>query len=456
MRQRAPATIATVAVICTATWFCASLSSATVQAAEFRGGDKIVVEAEETIDDDFYVAGQEVRIDGTIKGDLVVYAAVVYVNGTVEGDLIAVGQTIVIDGSVGDTARIAGQVLKVGEKGQVSGDLLAAGYSLECAPGSAIQGELVYAGYQALLEGTISRDVLAVVNNCQLTGTVEGDMDLKVGAEPGQAQPNQFGPPPPVPMPNVPVGLTITETARVAGKLKYQSREEGLIDPTARLEGPVEHTQPPVQQVRQPKPEEIALGHLKRLAALLVIGLVAIIVAPRFTVGLSENARSRPVASFLWGVVAFFAVIGTIVAVIVATIALPVLFAWATLSELSGVSLAVGILSAIGLMGGFWFFTSYLAYVVVSLMVGRLVIRGERANQLAWRVLALVIGLVVLVGLTAIPYYVGVVIAWIAVLFGLGALWMWIFGARPVPGAPSTPPQATAPPATKTSPASTG
>jgi cytoskeletal protein CcmA (bactofilin family) len=443
-----------VAVICSATWLCVLPRSASVRAAEFRGGDKVVVEADEVIEDDLYVFGQEVRIDGTVEGDLVAYAAVLYVNGAVEGDLIAAGQTIVIDGTVGDTTRIAGQVLRVGEKGQVTGDLIAAGFSLECAPGSIVLGDLVYGGYQALLAGTISRNVLASMDRLRLAGTVEGDMNLKVSAEPGQA-PQSFGPPPPVPFPNIPVGLTITETARVAGKLKYQSPEEADISSDAHVEGPIEYSTPPVRQVRKPGPAEIALGHARRLAALLVIGLVAIVIAPRFTVGLSENARSRPLASFLWGVVAFFAVIGTIVAVLVATIALPILFASATLSELSGVSLAVGILSAIGLIGGFWFFTSYLASIVVSLMVGRLVIRGERANHLGWRVLALVIGLIVLVGLTAIPYYVGLVIAWIVVVLGLGALWMWLFGARPVPGASPTPrlaPQAVAPRATTTPP----
>jgi hypothetical protein len=41
------------------------------QAADARGGDQVVIGRDEVINDDLYVAGNTVTIDGTVKGDVV-------------------------------------------------------------------------------------------------------------------------------------------------------------------------------------------------------------------------------------------------------------------------------------------------------------------------------------------------------------------------------------------------
>ena len=79
---------------------------------------------------------------------------------------------IVISGSVDDDVRIAGQILKVEEGGSIGDDLIAAAFSLECALGSSVDGELSYSGYQARLRGEIEGDVQAAVANCEIAGRV--------------------------------------------------------------------------------------------------------------------------------------------------------------------------------------------------------------------------------------------------------------------------------------------
>ncbi|MCK4331752.1 MAG: hypothetical protein KAW81_04245, partial [Dehalococcoidia bacterium] len=46
------------------------LTSAPVLAADLRSGDTITVASGEVVDDDLYIAGESIVIDGTISGDL--------------------------------------------------------------------------------------------------------------------------------------------------------------------------------------------------------------------------------------------------------------------------------------------------------------------------------------------------------------------------------------------------
>jgi cytoskeletal protein CcmA (bactofilin family) len=126
-------------------------------AGETLSGEEVVIGADEVIEDDLYVAANEVIVEGTIGGDLVAVGNSVTVNGTVEGDLIAAGQSVEVAGQVDDDVRIAGQALLLSEGAFIEDDLIAAGYSLENEPESSVGGVLWYAGYQALLAGSVGR-----------------------------------------------------------------------------------------------------------------------------------------------------------------------------------------------------------------------------------------------------------------------------------------------------------
>src|SRR5438552_14013109 len=95
-------------------------------AADFRSADDFVVKADETIDDDLYVCARSIRIDGTVDGDLIGWAQEITINGTIKGSLIVGGQTIVLNGEAYN-ARLAAQVIKLGPKARLDGDLLAGG-----------------------------------------------------------------------------------------------------------------------------------------------------------------------------------------------------------------------------------------------------------------------------------------------------------------------------------------
>lgn len=154
---------------------------------ETRSGQEVRIGPDEVVGDDLYVTANEVVVDGTIEGDLVAFGRSITVNGMVEGDLIAAGQTVEVGGTVEDDARIAGQALLLGGGASVGDDLLAAGYSLENVPDSTVEGTLLYAGYQALLAGSVGEDFRAAANGVQLDGEVAGDVNVEVDGESGAA-----------------------------------------------------------------------------------------------------------------------------------------------------------------------------------------------------------------------------------------------------------------------------
>src|SRR5215210_454747 len=215
-------------------------------AVETRSGDEVVIGPDEVLDDDLYVTANRVVVDGTIRGDLVAFGQSITVDGTVEGDLIAAGQTVEVGGTVEDDTRIAGQALLLGGGASVADDLLAAGYSLENEPDSTVGGTLLYAGYQALLAGSVGEDFSAAANGVQLDGEVAGDVNVEADGESGAAP--VFTPVAGVGIPTVESGLTLPSLARVGGDLTYQSSAEAQIDPGAQVEGEVISEERPAEE----------------------------------------------------------------------------------------------------------------------------------------------------------------------------------------------------------------
>src|SRR5690606_14682587 len=137
-------------------------------AADFRGGDRVVIAADQVINDDLYVSGNEIVIDGTVKGDVYAIGQTITINGTVDYDVIAAAQTLTINGKVGSDARLAAQAIILGENAEIARSLLSAAFSLETRPNSRIGNDLLFAAYQALLAGTVGKDVVAGANGIEL------------------------------------------------------------------------------------------------------------------------------------------------------------------------------------------------------------------------------------------------------------------------------------------------
>lgn len=407
------------------------------QAFEGRAGDTVVIAAGEVIDDDLYVGAGSFTLEGAVKGDLVVVGSTIEINGTVEGDLMAAGQSVTVNGVVMDDARIAGAVLTLRGNAQIADDVIGAGYSLETQAGSSVGGDLVFGGYQALLAGDIEEDVSAGAGGLALRGSVGGNVDADVG-EPGDQppfSPFMFMPGMPA-VPSVSPGLTVGEGAKVGGNLDYTSAAEVDI-PAGSVAGEITRQAPVVEAEEEaPSPTVQLLDHLRRFVALLLVGLLMLWLVPAGTQRVADVLQARLLPSLGWGVVSIAAVILAFLVILVAMILLAVVLGFVTLDNLVGIVIVLGLLALFVLAVLFAIAVAYVTKIAVSFSGGRLILARLNPEWAGGRVWPLVVGLVIFVILTAIPW-LGGLINLVVVLLGLGVL--WLLGRESLRQRPATP-----------------
>lgn len=387
---------------------------------QFQAGQTITIGPDIVRDDDIYLAGETITIEGTIRGDAVVAGRWITINGTVEGDVIAAGQTIAIKGKVGDDLRLAAQVVQIGENTQIGDDAIAAGFSLETQTNSNIGGNLNFFGAQALLTGRIAQNLKGAMGALELGGTVERDVEVIVVGQ-DKINPSVFGRESSLPIPDISPGLTLTDSAIIGGKLSYQSPREATIAEGAQVNGPIEYER--IEVVTQPTPTEIVLAQLRRLIALTLFAWLGFKFLPNWMPTLATMIQNRPWPSLGWGIVTVFVVGASSVAILIGIFILVFLLAL-TLSNLIFPVLSLGLLVYFTLLIGLFIFTSYVSPIAVSFLGGSWLVEKITPHQSPKAFSSSMVGLVVLVILTAIPLLGGLLDLFIALL-GLGALWLW-------------------------------
>jgi hypothetical protein len=384
----------------------ALFSLPTALAGEGRTDEVVHIKADEVINDDLFASGREVIIDGVVKGDLMATGQSVTVNGTVEGDLLAAAQAVTINGEVSDDLRTGAMVILI--NGTVGDDVLVGGFSLENGPESTIGGDLFVGGLQALIEGEIAGDIRGGTGGMKISGNVGGDIDVEVGEDTGGPSPANFmGSIPNIPpLPVVPQGLAIDDNASVAGNVTYRGPARGDVQEAA-VSGEVEF----IQQEGEAADRGIGFGNwlwdqIQRLLRLLLIGALAVWLAPTFIGAASQKLSERLWPSLGWGVL-------TPIIVLIG------------LALLGLISLLVGFPTLVfgTLIFGFLLIFFYLGAIVVGQSLGRWILKKigpARAGSAMWTTLT---GLVVVWLLTVIPI-LGLIIGFFVALFGVGGLWL--------------------------------
>jgi hypothetical protein len=231
-------------------------------------------------------------------------------------------------------------------------------------------------------------------------------------------------------MPQIPLGLTIGDTAKIGGNLSYRSTKTGQIGKDARIAGQVQYTNIEVDRVyaesKNPVNSVLAIvWQIQRLLALLLIGWALLRWVPRWTQGLAETIQTQPWQCLGWGAVGAIAVVPTAITIFLVIALLGTLFAL-TLPMFVPPLIGVGFLTYIALSLGLTLIVAYLAPILVSLLGGQRLMQLLRPMETR-QIAILGIGLIMFVILTAIPV-LGWVISLIASLFGLGAIWVSLRG----------------------------
>lgn len=383
-----------------------------------EGGD-VVIDADEVIEDDLYVAAERFVLEGTITGDLVVAGQSIVIDGTVEGDLIAAGRDITLNGSVMDDIRMAGAALTIGSGALVGDDLVATGYSLEAREESGIGGNVIFAGKQALIGGTVGEDMRFAGVGLSLQGTIEGDVQAAVGTpDQGEAEfiPEFFGQDMP-PVPEVENGLRLGKDASIGGDLEYASEDHIATIPPEQVGGTIEQVRAPdFDFADEPSFFGQLLYHVQRL---LLLALVAVVLAWWFPVKLRRLAsriETKPLPTVGWGIVILVGVPLALVGVMIVFGILAIVLGF--------MAFGLGLMLILPVLLTFLVVVFYLAKVVVGYLGGRMLLarfKPELSEGVIWPAL---VG-VVLVGVLTIIPAVGGILNLLVMVAGLGALWLF-------------------------------
>ncbi len=345
---------------------------------KFRSGNSITIPANETVPHDLYVAGNTVRIDGPIDGDLFVAGSTVDVTGPVTGDLFVAGGTVTISSSVGRHLRVVGGTVTV--SGPVQLDLMAGAGTLTIGRDAHIGGDLIFSASTTTMAGTVDGSVLGSAQSYAKAGSVGGSQEVTI-------------------------------------------------------------SQPQQHQASAPSVGRRLLDQVERYLGILLVGALSLWSARKFTQSVAARLRERPLASLGFGALGSVGLlallIGLFIGMLVLAIPLGLLgFGRLVVALVLGVLLGSAVLSYLFLLVAL-----FLAAVVVGLTLGQLILERINPRLAEMPYVALLLGVIIVVALTAIPV-VGGLLDVVVVFLGLGALMLRFQRSRgvPVPAATALPP----------------
>jgi hypothetical protein len=373
----------------------------------------------EVVENDAFLAGTTVRVDGDVVGDLFAGGAFVEVNGNVDGSLFAVGQNVVINGSIGGTVYVAAVTLDLGPEAETGKNVYFIGASVATAEGAEVGRDLVVASMGANLSGEIGRNTVGMIGPWEL---FKWFMDL-IGRpvfEPGassstpgssfrvESQPVQFSgfiPQLNALLPGISLNSVPGETGKIISADQPAQSSSGIDSEavTAWLRGVVEE-----------------------YITLLIFGLIAIWLFASFLKRSGEKLEEKPLKSTGIGLLALVisvALIGVVLLVFLLILMLGIGLGALGLWDLAWAVWGVGF-SSMGL--AFWLsllFVSYGTKIIVAFLVGTLILRRLAPKSLQYKILPLLLGLLIYVLLAWVPYF-GWVVAILVNAIGLGAAWL--------------------------------
>jgi hypothetical protein len=419
-----------------------------------------VIKEGEVVNDDVFLTGENVVMDGEVKGILFAFGNTVTVNGSVDGDVICAGSNIVINGQVTGNVFCGGQALDF--NGAVSGSLLGAGsslnlgsnasigrnaflasFGLESQPGSKVTRDLYYGGYQAILSGEVGKDLNASSAALELNGKIGGDVKADVESPSADAQPMRYFSWPGMPKKILDPGLRVSKGAEIGGKFTYISPVDqataiaaapagGIVYQTpvpAETKGKTGVTTPAAQVTPVMNVLKWLWARGQEFLTLLVLGALAIWLVPLLTKCVTEQAHAKPWQSLGYGFVTIVVGYMGAIAAAVLIILVGIFFAIITLGGLSSTIFGVG-LSGLGLiMAIFTLLVSYGSKLIVSYWVGKLLLQqiAPKANEkMIWPML---VGILLYVLVRSIPF-LGWLIGLVVTLMGVGAMWLYFRSTR--------------------------
>jgi len=342
---------------------------------------------------DVFLFEDAIVSNDVVEGDLFAWGTTVEINGQVDGSIYVYGREVMLNAPVGGSVTVIGREIELTESAHVGQGLLFAGVLLQMKEGASVGGGVTAAGYQVLLDGSIGEYVRGAMLRLRLDGTVGSSPAGRLPAGPGLA----FQPHAPLL-----VGFRVADppqhpSAQGAGGAARQLNTDDL--------------------------KARALAFAREFITLFVFGLLTVGLRPTLLAVLADRVRAAPWSSLGFGV---FALVVGYFGSALAAVVLGFVVYWLFSFGLD--VLAVALLGVGGGILALWLvlltlFGAYGAKLVLAAWVGRLILRRISARAAENRAWPLVLGGVIYLLVVQIPY-VGLLVALVATLLGLGAAWL--------------------------------
>ncbi|HWI53504.1 MAG TPA: hypothetical protein VNT01_15285 [Symbiobacteriaceae bacterium] len=184
-------------------------------AMDLRQGTRPSVARDEVVDDDLFIAGDSMTIEGTVNGDVLAFGNNVTVRGTINGNLLTAGSHVEVLGTVTGSVYGAAETLYVG--GRIERTLAAAGSRVTLDANSSVGQSVMAAADRFLFASTVGRGMAVAGNAITIDGRIGKELRAAVNE------------------------LRINSTAVVSGPVEYASPNKAYIDAGART-GEVTYT----------------------------------------------------------------------------------------------------------------------------------------------------------------------------------------------------------------------
>ena len=362
-------------------------------AADVRTGQNINVAAGEVVNDDLYLAGSDITINGTVTGDVVAAGNRVVINGDVGGSVIIMSGTVTINGHVGNSVRAGVASIEINNK--VNNDVVVLGGTVEITSAGSVGRDLLANAGVVTVDATVARNILCNGNRLVIGNTVGGNVQANV------------------------TELRLETTANIAGDLNYTSVNEASIASGAVIHGLTKHIVPEQTQPPSISGQAIAaaLGAIAsavvafllalviiitiiQFAAALLTGIVVILLAGKQASGVIATLRSQPWPCLGWGALI----------TVLTPIAAGVLFA-----TIIGIPVALAGMAL-------YLIALYLGHLVTAIFLGRWILRQPASENSAGHLIgALALGLLLVYVVGLIPG-IGAISDLAVGLFGFGAI----------------------------------
>lgn len=357
----------------------AGLATATVAAAQSAPGPAPTRNS-------YYRAGERIEVPAPVQGDVIAAGREVIVGHEVTGDVLAMGRTVTLRAPAHDDVRVAGGDVTL--DAPIAGDITAAGRTVIIGQATHVEGRTWITGETIKADGVFDRDVRIAGGTVQIAGEMRQPVHVTAAS------------------------LEILPGANVIGPITYEGPKPAVVSAGAMVASPITYRQTTNAGGGRPSFGTSLLFVLH----LFVGGFLVYLLVPRFAQEPEEVMRREPVRSLAFGFALLVGVPAAALLLVITLIGLPVGLA---LGALYVVALFLGILTTaffIGSMEARWFRGAPITT------------RGHQAKYLFAGVLTLAV-------LRALPVLGGLVI-FLSVVFGLGALGLWVYRtyhATPLP-----------------------